>query len=41
MNAPLPGLRCRDLSDWLALQKRHRQREMLSPLLPLGDWQAA
>jgi hypothetical protein len=37
MSAPLPGLRCRDLPDWLALQQRHRQGEMLSPLLPLGD----
>jgi len=37
MNAPLPGLRCRDISDWHALQKRHRQGQILSPLLPLGD----
>jgi hypothetical protein len=37
MSVPLPGLRCRDLPDWLALQQRHRQGEILSPLLPLGD----
>jgi hypothetical protein len=37
MSTPLPGLRCRNLPAWLALQERHSQGRILTPLLSLGD----